>query len=103
MEDLPVNNKDFLQDDGRVFADMSIDGMPPSLFGGIKKAFVGCGKKSCKEKIKKEKPFFKLSREEKKQRLALVFGVFSSYFLFALIFFGAIAVFLLFCQFVWFK
>lgn len=103
MEDVPVNNEQFLQDDGRVFADMSIDGMPPSFLGGIKKAFVGCGKKSCKEKNKKEKSFFKLNGEEKKQRLALVLGVVTSYFLIALIFFGVIALFLLFSQFVWFK
>jgi len=39
-----------LNDDGRVFADMSIDGMPPSLFGGIKKAFGVCGGKDVRSK-----------------------------------------------------
>jgi hypothetical protein len=94
-----------LNDDGRVFADMSIDGMPPSLFGSIKKAFGVCGRKRCKEqkKTNSEKSFFKLDREEKKQRLAISLGVFSSYLVFTLVFFGIIALFFLFSQFIWFK
>lgn len=84
--------KDNLFDDGRVIADMSIDGMPGPLFR--RKSFEGLmAKKRTKESIKLSK----------KDRWAIIGGIASSYILFGVIIFGLFALFLLFATKVWFK
>lgn len=82
-------------DDGRVIANMNIDGMARS---SIKRtAFDEFGKtregKESREKIK-------LSKSE---RRSIILGIIASYALFALVVFGAFALFILFCINVWFK
>jgi hypothetical protein len=82
-------------DDGRVIANMNIDGMPRST---IKRtAFDEFGK--VKDK-KENKENTKLSKSE---RRSIILGVITSYALFALVVFGAFALFILFCINVWFK
>ena len=82
---------DFI-DDGRVIANMNIDGMPRSI---IKRtAFDEFGK------TKEKKESVKLSKQE---RRSILLGVMTSYILFAVIVFGALALFILFCINVWFK
>ncbi|NLP16861.1 MAG: hypothetical protein GX379_07480 [Clostridiales bacterium] len=82
---------DFI-DDGRVIANMNIDGMPRSI---IKRtAFDEFGK------TKEKKESVKLSKQE---RRSILLGVMTSYILFAVIVFGAFALFILFCINVWFK
>jgi hypothetical protein len=83
--------KDF-EDDGRVIANMNIDGMPRSIIR--RTAFDEFGK------TKEKKEPVKISKEE---RRSILFGVLSSYVLFAVIVFGAFALFILFCINVWFK
>jgi len=79
-------------DDGRVIADMNIDGMPGSVF--------------------RRKPFghswFKTETREttvltKEQRRAIMQGIAASYIIFGVVFFGLFALFILFCTKVWFK
>ncbi|TAH69521.1 MAG: hypothetical protein EWM47_06800 [Anaerolineaceae bacterium] len=82
-------------DDGRVIANMNIDGMPRST---IKRtAFDEFGK--VKEN-NENKENVKLSKSE---RRSIILGVVTSYALFAVIVFGAFALFILFCINVWFK
>lgn len=71
---------------------MNIDGMPRSI---IKRtAFDEFGK------TKEKKESVKLSKQE---RRSILLGVMTSYILFAVIVFGAFALFILFCINVWFK
>lgn len=84
-------NDDFV-DDGRVIANMNLDGMPRSIIR--RTAFDEFGK------VKEEKERVKLSRSE---RRSIILGIVTSYVLFALIVFGAFALFILFCINVWFK
>ncbi len=79
-------------DDGRVIANMNVEGMPRSPFR--RKAFDEFG-------YKKEKPEpVKLNREE---RRAISLGVAVPYLLYGLVIFGGLALFILFCVKVWFK
>ena len=84
-------NNDFI-DDGRVIANMNIDGMPRSTIR--RTAFDEFGKGN----EKKEK--VKLSKRE---RRSIMLGVISSYLLFVVVVFGAFALFILFCINIWFK
>ncbi len=85
-------SKDDFFDDGRVIADMSIDGMPGSLFR--KKLPKGTASQDS------ETEDVRISKSERK---ALMRGVAASYILFGLIFFSVLALFILFCTKVWFK
>jgi hypothetical protein len=78
-------------DDGRVIADMSVDGMPSSLLSR---------RKSKKLKEKKNEHEIELTFRE---RASVFLGVISGYLLFGLIVFGGFALFILFCIKVWFK
>jgi hypothetical protein len=82
---------DFI-DDGRVIANMNVDGMPRSTVG--RTAYDEFGK------TKEKKENVKLSKRERRD---IMLGVLSSYVLFAVIVFGAFALFILFCIYVWFK
>lgn len=83
---------DNIIDDGRVIANMNIDGMPRSIIR--RTAFDEFGKtKEDNEKIKLSK----------KERRSILLGMITSYVLFAVIVFGAFALFILFCTNVWFK
>ena len=86
------NKKDEFVDDGRVIANMNIDGMPRSTIRRM--AFDEFGKK------KKNEDPIPLSR---KDRWSIFFGVATSYILFIVIVFGAFTLFILFCTKVWFK
>ena len=77
--------------DGRVIADMSVDGMRRSLFSR---------RKSKQHQEKKSESEIELTFRE---RVSVVLGVISGYFLFGLIVFGGFALFILFCIKVWFK
>ncbi len=78
-------------DDGRVIADMSVDGMPGPMFQ--RKA----RRKQAKEK---SEPAVKLTGRE---RLNVFLGIISSYIVVGLVVFGGLALFILFCVKVWFK
>lgn len=79
-------------DDGRVIANMNVDGMPRSIFR--RTAFDEFGK------VKEKKEPVMLTKEE---RRSIFFGMLLSYLLFAVIVFGSFALFILFCINVWFK
>ena len=79
-------------DDGRVIANMNIDGMPHSVFRRDSIDRMGKGKE-------KEEPV----KIPKKERRSIILGMLSSYALFGIIVFGAFALFILFCVKVWFK
>jgi hypothetical protein len=81
-------------DDNRVIADMNIDGMPSSMFR--RKTF----NESDIKKEKKEAVEIEISKDE---RRAIVRGIATSYILFGVIFFGLLALFLLFYTKVWLK
>lgn len=78
-------------DDGRVIADMTVDGMPGPLFGR---------KVSRKAMTDRKEPAAKLSRRD---YLHAFWGIISSYILFGLVVFGGFALFIWFCIRVWFK
>jgi len=84
--------KDDFIDDGRVIANMNVDGMPHAPFR--RKSFDEFGVKP-----EKAEPV-KLT---KKERRAVVSGVAASYILYGLIVFGALALFILFCIKIWFE
>lgn len=79
-------------DDGRVIANMNIDGMPRSIVR--RTAFDEFGVKQ-----EKKSP----AQLSKKEFRSVLFGVISSYALYGAIVFGAFALFILFCTKVWFK
>ncbi len=82
-------------DDGRVIANMNIEGMPRSVFRrSARSAYDEFGKTTEKKEV------LVLSRKE---RFALSWGVISSHIIFALAVFGFFALFILFCVKVWFK
>lgn len=87
-----VKRKDNFFDDGRVIADMSIEGMPQSIFSRI--SFSGFGKK------KEKADTIKLS---KKERRSIFLAVAASYLVFGIVVFGVYGLFILFCTNVWFK
>jgi hypothetical protein len=94
MPDIEEKKRKKLEDwdDGRVIANMNVDGMPRSPFR--RKAFDEFG-------FKKEKTEpVRLSREE---RRAIGLGIAVSYLLYGLVIFGGLALFILFCVKVWFK
>lgn len=92
---IPLKNKketkDFV-DDGRVIADMNVDGVPHSVFR--RTSF------NIKKKKKKKEESVGLS---KKERRSIFLGVFTSYILVGLITFGAFALLIYFSINVWFK
>lgn len=80
-------------DDGRVIANMDVDGMPwtrPGLFRGRKQ----------EKKPEDDRPPLELTREEK---WALYSGAMKAGLLICLIFIGFFALFILFCQYVVFR
>lgn len=79
-------------DDGRVIANMNIEGLPRSIVK--RKAFDEFGK------AEEKKEAVELTRKE---RWSIFLGVVSSHLVFALIVFGSLALFILFCIKVWFK
>ncbi|HHV58804.1 MAG TPA: hypothetical protein GXX49_00625 [Clostridiaceae bacterium] len=90
MKEKKNSNGDF--DDGRVIANMDIDGIPPSIF----KIFAFGRRK----KKNDEKDAVKIANEEKRRIAA---AIAFSYILFGIVFFGIFALFILFCLKVWFK
>ncbi|HHX12921.1 MAG TPA: hypothetical protein GX731_08855 [Clostridiales bacterium] len=85
--------KDDFVDDGRVIANMNIDGMKPSPIR--RTAFDEFGKVKENKESKDN-----LSKSESR---SIIFGVISSYALFILVVFGSFALFILFCINIWFK
>ena len=85
------DKKEDFVDDGRVIADMSVDGMPGPLF-----------RRKARRKPEKEmnQPIAKLTKRE---YINAFLGIISSYILFGLVVFGSFALFILFCIKVWFK
>jgi hypothetical protein len=84
--------KDDFIDDGRVIANMNVDGMPRSLIR--RTAFDEFGK------VPEEKEQSRLTKEERRR---VIFGVILSHILFIVMVFGGLALFILFCIKVWFK
>ncbi len=83
--------KESFYDDGRVIADMSVEGMPGPMFRR---------KSGQKPKSERQEPLATVNRRE---RFSAFMGVVSGYLLFGLIVFGGFALFILFCIKVWFK
>lgn len=81
-----------LEDDGRVIANMNVEGMPRSIVR--RKAFDEFGAR------KEEKEPVHL---EKGERFAVLGGVITSYLLYGAIFFGALGLFIWFAVTYWFK
>lgn len=79
-------------DDGRVIANMNVDGMPRAPFR--RKAFDEFGA------VPQERAASELSRREHR---AAVRAVVLSYLLYGLAFFGGLALIILFCILVWFR
>ena len=79
-------------DDGRVIANMNVEGMRRSIIR--RRAFDEFGE------IKEEKKTFKLSKEEMK---SMILGMATSYIMFGIVVFGFFGLFILFCVKVWFK
>jgi len=86
-------NKQQFIDDGRVIASMDIDGVPGAVFRRPKVA-VDSGRS-----IDKKDPITLTGRE----KLAAAGGILVSYLLIALVVFGGLALFILFCTKVWFR
>ena len=80
------HDKVYEEDDGRVIADMNVEGMP-------------CYQKDRKEKRPEKEPL-ELTKEEKK---AVTLGMMKAMYLVVGIFIGVYFLFLLFCVFVWLK
>lgn len=83
-------SKNDFYDDNRVIADMNIDGMPASIFR--RKPFRG-QKNGGNEEVR-------LTKEEKR---TIIKGIASSYIVFTVLFFGLLALFILFCMKIWLK
>ncbi|HHT64924.1 MAG: hypothetical protein ACOX25_00980 [Caldicoprobacterales bacterium] len=79
-------------DDGRVIANMNIDGMPRSIIR--RRAFDEFGMTSEKRET------VKLTRRES---WSVFFGTVASHVIFAIAVFGSLALFILFCIKVWFR
>ena len=79
-------------DDGRVIANMNIDGMPRSIIR--RTAFDEFGMTG-----EKKEPI----QLSKKERRSVLLGVLSSYAVFGVVVFGFFALFIKFCTSVWFK
>jgi len=86
--------KDEWVDDGRVIADMNVDGMPHTFRRGPRRNRDAFGQK----KVKSEP--IELTRKEKR---AISWGAASAYILVAVVFAGVFALFLLFSSKVWFR
>lgn len=84
-----AKKKHFDDDDGRVIANMNVDGMP---------WFVEDHKR--KQKRQKNNDFSNLSKEETR---AIIWGTIRAGLLIASIFVVAALIFVLFCIFIWFK
>ena len=87
--------REYDDDDGRVIADMNVDDMPwyspkPNLPGEPK----------AEGKAPRDQEPLKLTREDKR---AIYGGALKAGLVLCLILGGAYALFILFCQFVWFK
>ena len=87
--------REYDDDDGRVIADMNVDGMP---WYSPKPNFPGEPK--AEGKAPRDQEPLKLTREEKR---AIYGGALKAGLVLCLILGGAYALFILFCQFVWFK
>ena len=84
--------KQDFEDDGRVIANMNVEGMPRSIIR--RKAFDEFGEK----REEKDPVHF-----EKGERFAVLGAVITSYLLYGLVFFGALALFIWFAVTYWFK
>ncbi|NLA95881.1 MAG: hypothetical protein GX838_03455 [Clostridiaceae bacterium] len=85
------DKKERFVDDGRVIADMSVDGMPGPLF--LRKARKQQAKVTDQLQVKLTK----------REYITTSLGMISSYVIFGLVVFGGFALFILFCIKVWFK
>ncbi len=95
MEKKRKNKKDDWVDDGRVIANMNVDGMPHTIYSKrARRGFDEFG-----EKKQKAEPLT-LSKKEKR---AIGRGVFIAYAIVALVFVTVFALFLVFCSKVWFR
>lgn len=79
-------------DDGRVIANMNIDGLPRSIIR--RTAFDEFGK------VREEKEQSRLSKEERRR---VILSVILSHIFFIVMVFGGLALFILFCVKIWFK
>ncbi len=85
------SREDF-QDDGHVIANMNIEGMPRSFVR--RRAFDEFGEKQEKKDVVKL---------DKREHLAVMIGIITSYVLYGLVFFGALALLIWFAITHWFK
>ena len=93
-----ARKKDKFEDDGRVIANMNVDGMPWHMGGGRPDAGNVIDTGTDPEVNREE-----LSRLNKKQTLFLVLGVLGAAMAVAAVFAICYLAFILFAQYVWFK
>ncbi len=91
---MPKKKRDEWVDDGRVIANMNVDGMPHTFRRGPRRNRDAFGQK----KIKSEP--IELTKQEKR---AIARGTASAYVLVAVVFLSAFGLFLFFCSKVWFR
>lgn len=87
------NKKQYDDDDGRVIADMNVDGMPWFISDVL-------GRRKRGESSESSQDFSDLTKEESR---ALVFGAIKAGLLIGGIFIVVALIFILFCIFVWFR
>ena len=87
-------HKEEFFDDGRVIANMNVEGMPGSSFRFKRTAVNG---------TRKAKSGAEQENHTKEERTSVIGGIITSYLVFGIIVFGAFALFILFCIKVWFK
>lgn len=83
--------REYADDDGRVIADMSVEGMPRRVT------------RRCEEVREKEKRKNNTLDIDKSEKKSIIKGVLLAYAVLGLVLFGAAALFLLFCTKIWFK
>lgn len=91
-------------DDGRVIADMNIDGMPGTGFRVKRSASVSITNAGA---AVDQSNYIELRAEQlkptKRERFSVIGGIVSSYLVFGIVVFGTFALFILFCTKIWFK
>ncbi|MDD4496295.1 MAG: hypothetical protein PHV32_18470 [Eubacteriales bacterium] len=91
-------------DDGRVIANMNIDGMPGTGF--MAKTSAPAGSFNVGAAVE-QTGYIDLEAEKikptKRERFSVIGGIVTSYLVFGIVVFGAFALFILFCTKVWFK
>ena len=91
---MPKRKRDDWVDDGRVIANMDVDGMPNTFRRGTRRSFDAFGK------VKQKPDPVDLTRKEKR---AIAWGAASAYLLVLGVFVAVFGLFLLFASKVWLK